>query len=130
MEQVGERRVNQSLPGDPRLAFERLTFNHQREMTFAAGIVTGMANVLCALVGELEPRRLERCSQATAHFGGDGTCRRCGGGSLNHLSYIVRFGSARKRWRRSLRNGKGGSRALLIAVAFPVAPNRESFERR
>ena len=64
-------------------------------MAFAARIVAGVADVVVALVLELEPRRGERLRQPAPHFGGDGAngggVGTGGGGRIDHLSYIVRF---------------------------------------
>ena len=54
VEQVAERRVDQPLALDPRLAGEGRAFDRQAEMAFASRIVAAVAAMLLAVVGQLD----------------------------------------------------------------------------
>ena len=60
VEEVGEGGVDEALAGDAGLAGEGGAFDGQREMAFASRIMAGVADVLGALILELEPGGLER----------------------------------------------------------------------
>src|SRR5687767_12478456 len=55
--QLAERGIDFALPLDPVQAGECGTFDGQREMAFAARVVAGVADMLLALVLEIEPGR-------------------------------------------------------------------------
>ena len=69
--QFAERGIDFALPLDPVQAGEGGTFDGQREVAFAARIVPGMADMLVALVLQIEPCRRERRGQSIDHFAGD-----------------------------------------------------------
>ena len=48
-----------------------VAFDGQRKMAFASCVVAGVADVVRALVFELEPCGVERHCEAARHFGGD-----------------------------------------------------------
>lgn len=56
---VAERAIDHALPLEPPFAHEGDAFDHDREMRFAAAVVTGMAMVAGAVVDDVEPRREE-----------------------------------------------------------------------
>ena len=85
LHQVAERGIDGALAGDAAQAGEGGAFDGQREMAFAAAVVAGVADVLVALVFEIEPGRGEaRRSRRCDHFGGDGA----GGGGDAVMSSI------------------------------------------
>ena len=86
--EVAERGVNEALAGDARVACEGGAFDRQREVAFAARVMTGVANVVRALVLELKARGAKRLGEEARDFGGDG-----GGGSWVHAAYIGGFGA-------------------------------------
>ena len=86
--QVAEGGVDLALALDAVEAREGGTFYCQRKMTFASGIVAGVADMLVALIFELEMRGAQRDVQSFDHFPGDGA-----GGSIGHGHHIEAFGA-------------------------------------
>ena len=75
--QIAERSVDQPLPLHAVEAGELRALDGQREVALAAARVTGVADVLVAVVLQFEPARLEIGLEAAQQFGRDGT-----GGSI------------------------------------------------
>ena len=91
LHQVAERGVDGALALDAIEANEGRAFDGQREMAFAMAVMTGVADVMVALVVELEPGRGEGGDEAVPDLGGDGGVARFGrGGDAVHLFYIGR----------------------------------------
>ena len=82
--QFPERRINFALPLDPAETAEGGALDRQREMTFSAGIMAGMTDMLTALVFKRESCRVECGIQALDHLSCDWS-----GSSVGHGSYIV-----------------------------------------
>lgn len=85
-EQVGERLVDEALPGDARPPFERGAHHADGEMALAARIMAGMAAMLGTVVDHVERGGGERIGQSLFDFGRDGALR-----SRIHRSYIPAF---------------------------------------
>ena len=60
IQQIAERRMDQALAVDPRLAGEGRAFDAQREMALARWIVTAVAAMLLAVVDQLDMARRKR----------------------------------------------------------------------
>ncbi len=86
--QVAERGIDRTLALDAASARERGAFDREREMTFAAGVVASVANVVSALVLQIEARRRQGLCEPLDHLTGDGSG---GGGGIRHRHYIEGF---------------------------------------
>src|SRR3954468_2942895 len=104
--EVAERGIDHALPLNPRLAGECGTFDRQREMAFAGGIVAAMPAMSLAVVDELNARRRKRRVEPVTHFSRHRT------GVRNvHCPYIGRFdGNASVQIARAGRGGEGALR--------------------
>lgn len=102
--QFAERGVNSALPLDPVQAYESGAFDDEREVAFAARIMAGVADMLVALVLELQPGGRQGDGQALDHLAGDRAGGGCLSGSWGHRSYIERF---RERGRMQILVTKG-----------------------
>ena len=89
--QIAERGIDCALALDAVHTGEGCAFDDQREMTFAAVVMAGMADVMVALVFEIEPGGREARDEPVPDFGGDrGAARFGGGGDAVHHFYIER----------------------------------------
>src|SRR5688572_6335205 len=86
LHQLAERGIDFSLPLDPVEAGECGAFDGQREMALAARVMAGMADMLVALVFQLEAGGREGGGQPLDHFAGNGS-----GGGVRHRHYIEAF---------------------------------------
>ena len=77
--QVAERGIDFALALDAAEVGEDRTLDSQREMAFATRVVTGVPDMLMALVLKIETRRAEGGGESLDHFAGDGA-----GGSDAH----------------------------------------------
>ena len=81
--EVAERGKNGALALDAVEAGERGAFDDQGEMAFAAAVVAGVADVVVALVVELEPGRSKRGDETLFYLGRDWAGG--GGGGVHHF---------------------------------------------
>ncbi len=95
LQQVAERGVDRTLACHAGEASEGGAFDHQGKMAFAAAVVAGVAEVLVALVIELEPGWSQGRDEALLDLGGD---RAGGGGSLGHGGYIEKMSVKASKW--------------------------------
>ena len=93
--QIAERGIDRALALDAGHAGEGCAFDDQREMALAAVVMASMADVMIALVFEIEPGGRDARDEPVPDFGGDGGGARFGakfggGGDAVHHFYIER----------------------------------------